>query len=376
MTATKIALFVRSVGGGGAQRVMVRYANGLVDRGFVVELLALRDNGVFRGELDPRVQVRLLGPSRLALAAPAIARYLREGGAEVLMTTEPACNVVVLLAKKMARSATRVVIREGLFPSVARARDPHLATRLAYWLSPWIYPEADGVVAIATDMAGDLAAVARLPPERITTIPVNPVVTPGLLAAAAQTPDHPWLQPEAGRTPVLLGVGRLEPQKGFDVLIAAFEKVRATRPCRLVIYGEGPKRGELAAQAARSAYSQDIDLPGFTASPYAAMAACDLFVLSSRYEGLPNALMEALACGAPVVSADCMSGPRDVLDGGAYGVLVPVEDAGAMAAAILRQLDTTHDRDRQRRRGLEYTLERSIDRYLPVLLPDMAKAKA
>lgn len=363
----RIALFVRSMDGGGAQRMMVRYASGFARMGFQVDVLCLFPEGPFRAELDAQVRVLPLRSKRIAGAIPEIARYLRRERPDAMVVTEPACNVAVILARMLARSRTRLLVREGLFPSVAVRQSPHRATRLAYRLAPLLYPRADVIVAIAEEMAADLAEFIHVPPARITTIAVNPVVTPSLAEAAARPVDHAWLA--EGQPPVLLSVGRLDEQKDFSTLIKAFERVRAVMDCRLLILGEGPRRPQLEALRKSSQYASDIDLPGFDPNPFAYMTRCSAFVLSSRYEGLPNSLIEALACGAPCVATDCPSGPRDILDGERYGALVPVGDPAAMAEAIVRTLTEPVDRERQRQRGNQYTVEHSVSQYLAVLLP-------
>jgi glycosyltransferase involved in cell wall biosynthesis len=143
---------------------------------------------------------------------------------------------------------------------------------------------------------------------------------------------HPWF--ERGQPPVILGVGRLSPQKGFATLIRAFSQVRQTRLARLLILGEGRERPMLEALVRELGLEQDVKLPGFTTNPYPYMSQASLFVLSSRWEGLPGVLIEALYCGTPVISTDCPSGPREILKGGLYGQLVPVDDVGALAPAI------------------------------------------
>jgi glycosyltransferase involved in cell wall biosynthesis len=231
-------------------------------------------------------------------------------------------------------------------------------------VAPVLYRHADVIVAIASDMTADLARIARLDPARITTIPVNPVVTPALRQAAAEKPDHPWFD---GDLPIVLGVGRLDRQKDFMTLLRAFERLRAVRPCRLMIVGEGPSRGELEGARAASPFAEDIALPGFTVRPFSYMANCSVFVLSSRYEGQPNVLIEALACGAPVVATDCPSGPRDILEEGRYGRLVSVGDAVTMAQAISTTLDAPLHRKLSQARGYDLTLAKSTAIYLDAL---------
>ena len=160
----------------------------------------------------------------------------------------------------------------------------------------------------------------------------NPIVTTELRELVAEPLGHPWFGP--GQVPVVLGVGRLAPQKDFGTLIRAFARVIVRRPCRLMILGDGPERASLEAIVAERGLTGSVDLPGWISNPYPYMAHAGVFVLSSRWEGLPSVLIEALFCEVPVVATDCLSGPREILEGGRYGALVPVGDEEALAAAI------------------------------------------
>lgn len=360
----EIGMFIRSMEGGGAQRAMVRLASGFAKAGHSVEVLTLYPDGSFRSELSPQVKLTTLSAKRTFGAVRAIARYMRTNSLDAFLVTEPTCNIAVIIAKLLVSAidqhrgaSPRILIREGLYPSVAMREDPHLSTRLAYRFAPLLYRYADVIVAIANDMAIDLADVARLDRSRITTIPFNPVVTPELNRIAAERPGHAWFLNDV---PVVLGVGRLDRQKDFSTLLRAFEYVRARRPCRLLILGDGPLRPDIEAARNASRYKADIDLPGFTAQPFSYMASCDVFVLSSRYEGQPNVLIEALACGATVVATDCPSGPWDILAGGRHGQLVPVGDAVEMAQAIVHAIDHPQDRNASRARGVTSLLRRAL----------------
>ena len=183
--------------------------------------------------------------------------------------------------------------------------------------------------------------------------------------------DDPWFAP--GAPPVILGIGRFAPQKDFPALLRAFTRVRAKRDARLIILGEGKdatRRDELLELAKQLGIEDDLALPGFVRNPYSYMVRAGVFVLSSAWEGFPNALAEAIACGCPVVSTDCPSGPSEMLDNGTYGPLVPVGDDAALADAILATLDNPPDKEILRERGAEYSLERSVERHLEVLLKE------
>jgi glycosyltransferase involved in cell wall biosynthesis len=230
------------------------------------------------------------------------------------------------------------------------------------------YPCADRIVTVSRDLAEDLAAFAAIPRERILPI-YNPVVDDRLQRAAAESPDHPWFR--AGEVPIVLGVGRLERRKGFATLIRAFARVRRLRPLRLVILGGGKTpRGEAADRAVLDALIRDlgvetdVSLPGFKPNPYAYMTRASVFVLASDYEGLPGVLIQAMACGCPVVSTDCPTGPREILEGGRFGPLVPVGDDQAMADAIARVLDAPTPPADLRRRAGDFSVDKAVGTYL------------
>jgi glycosyltransferase involved in cell wall biosynthesis len=192
----------------------------------------------------------------------------------------------------------------------------------------------------------------------------NPIVAPHLTSLADAPLDHPWLVP--GAPPVILGVGRLSPQKDFATLIRAFRTVRARRPARLVILGEGEQRAELQALIAAEDLAADVALPGFEPNPLRYMRRAAMLALSSRHEGLPGALIEAMACGTPVVATDCPSGPAEVLENGRYGRLVPVGDADALANAIDATLDDPAP-PAVAERAAAFGVEAAVAAYLEVL---------
>jgi glycosyltransferase involved in cell wall biosynthesis len=200
----------------------------------------------------------------------------------------------------------------------------------------WSYPWADGIVAVSQGVADDLAQQIGIPRERIQVI-LNPIVTPELQRKAKAPLEHPWFSP--GQPPVVLAVGRLHPQKDYPTLLEAFAQVRQARPARLLILGEGGERSRLEALIHQLGLEEDVSLPGFVENPFAYMSHASVFVLSSRWEGLPTVLIEALYCGAPLVATDCPSGPREILANGQYGRLVPVSDVRALAKAVEVTLD-------------------------------------
>jgi glycosyltransferase involved in cell wall biosynthesis len=248
--------------------------------------------------------------------------------------------------------------------SVATAHEQSLRGRALPWLARRFYPWADTVVAVSAGVADDLAECIGLSRARITVIP-NPVVSDDLDALAGAAVEHPWLAP--GQPPVLLAAGRLTAQKDFPTLLRAFARLVPRRDLRLVILGEGPDRAALMADIETLGLAERVDLPGFDDNPFRWMSRARLFLLSSAWEGLPGVLIQAMACGTPVVSTDCPSGPREVLDDGRFGPLVPVGNAQALAAAIEQTLDAPLPAAALQERAAQYRVAPVTRRYLAAL---------
>lgn len=363
----RIAVFMPSLRGGGAQRVMLTLTDGFTRAGVSVDLVLMQAAGEYLNEVPPGVRVVDLGAARTLTGVPALVRYLHRERPTALLSTVSHANVVALWARRMARVPTRVVVRESNTMSDNSRGSLRRRQRLVPSLARRCYPWADAIVAVSEGVAGDLARTTRLPTERILVLP-NPIVTPELTAMAREPLSHPWFAD--GEPPVVLAVGRLAKQKDFPTLLRAFGLVRRRRPVRLVVLGEGPERAVLESLAEAIGVSGEVALPGFVSNPFPYMARAGVFVLSSAWEGMPGVLIQALACGAPVVATDCPSGPRELLQGGRFGRLVPVADAEALAAAIASTLD------RPESAPVEavgpYTRDAAVSRYLSVLegVPD------
>jgi glycosyltransferase involved in cell wall biosynthesis len=329
-----IALFLPSVRGGGAQRIVVNLAQGMTERGLPVDVVLTTAEGVFMDQLPTAARVVDLHSRRVIGCLGPLAAYLRREQPRVLVSSMSHANVIAIVAARLSGSGTPVVVTEHNTMSVA-AGESAMARRLWPPLLRLFYPLADSVVAVSEGAADDFARTTGLPRDRIEVV-YNPVVTPELMGLARQAPDHPWFAP--GGPPVVLAVGRLTAQKDFATLLRAFARVRARCPARLVILGEGEDRPALEALTRELGLGDSVALPGFRANAMAYMAGSALFVLSSAWEGLPTVLIEAMAAGTRVVSTDCPSGPREILRDGELGALVPVGDAAALAEAMVGAL--------------------------------------
>jgi glycosyltransferase involved in cell wall biosynthesis len=331
-----IALFVPLLLGGGAERVMVDLAGGFAERGLKVDLVLGKAEGVYLPSVSRGVNIVDLSSSRTLTALPRLARYLRRTRPKALMATLEHANVVALIAGLVTGHQTRLVIREANTPSASAKKAQGLPAQSVSRLMRWLYPKADGIVAVSEGVAADLSTSLAIPQEKVSVI-LNPVLTKRVFELAQAPNPHPWFDDDV---PVILSVGRLTTQKDFPTLIRAFAKVRSQRQARLIILGEGKDQTDLETLAQSLGVAKDVHFAGFADNPFAYMARASVYVLSSIYEGLPNALIQAMALGTPAVATDCPSGPKEVLEGGRYGALVPMGNCSEMAAAILKTLES------------------------------------
>lgn len=358
----RIAVLLHDLRGGGAERVVLNLVKGMVAAGKDVDLVLIKAEGTYLKDIPPGVRVINFGKSNVYKALPALIGYLRRERPAAVLAALTHINLAALIARRLSGVKTRVVICEHNQISYKIAAEKGFRGGLIFKAVPRLYPWADAVVAVSNGVADDIAKVSRLPRERVQCI-YNPIHDQALTDAASQPVDHPWFTDR--QAPVLLAAGRLHPQKGFDVLLKAFRSVVARTPCRLIIMGEGEERAALESLARELGVADQVSLLGFVKNPYAMMAKADAFVLSSRWEGLPTVLIEAMATGVPVVSTNCPSGPDEILVDGKYGLLVPVEDADALSEGIVATLGAP------RGIGLEraemFSVEASTKAYLEVL---------
>lgn len=364
--AGRLAIFTSNMGGGGAERAMMKLAGGMAARGHDVDLVLSRAEGHYLDDVSPSVRIVDLGASRVLASLPGVVRYLRRERPAAMLTSLNYVNIVGIWARRLAGVRTRLVVNEQNQLSLEAPNSPRRRHRMLPRLAKRFYPWADRIVAVSRGTADDLVTEIGLAPERVEVVH-NPIVTPELREMAAEPLEHPWF--ERGGDPVVLAVGRFTPQKDFGTLLRAVEHVRRERPIRLLILGDGPERPRLEALVDELGLGEAVDLPGWVMNPYPYMVRADAYVLSSRWEGLPSVLIEALYCGAPIVATDCPSGPMEILDGGRYGRLVPVGDVDALARAIADAVAGKVARPPAASWD-PYTQDSVVTRYLDVLVGD------
>lgn len=361
-----VAIILHDLRGGGAERAMLRLATGMIDSGRRVAIVLINRKGEYLNEVPERLLLVDLQGTSVFGSIPLLRRWIRKHRPKRILSALTHVNIAVIAAAKLARYKGRVIVSERNQISEKSAAAKTAREKLTYRLTPLLYRMSDGVVAVSRGVAEDLQVFAGLPSHKVHYVH-NPVFDEGILNKAQEAAPHPWLNQTDSNNPVIIAVGRLHHQKDFETLIEAFLLLRQRRAARLIIFGEGGERPKLEKLVEESDFSHDIDLPGFCSNPFAAMARADLQVLSSRWEGFPNVLVEGMSCGAPVVATDCPSGPREILDGGRYGPLVPVGDRRAMALAMDEVLQRKDAGKICAERAKIFSVANAANRYLHLL---------
>ena len=256
----RIALLIHDLRGGGAERVVLKLAKGMIAAGRQVDLVLVRAQGAYADQIPAGVRVIDLDKSNVFKAVPALVRYLRQEKPRALLSNLTHVNVAALIAKMIAGGQTRIAVTEHNQLSVKASTRTSWRSWAVYRLAPYLYHLADEVVGVSQGVADDVARFARLGPNRVKCI-YNPVYDESLAEASHQPVEHPWLRP--GQLPVVMAAGRLHRQKGFDVLLHAFATARLSTPSRLIIMGEGEERGRLEALVETLSLGQHVSLMGF-----------------------------------------------------------------------------------------------------------------
>ncbi len=369
--ARKIAFFLPSLMGGGAEKVMLNLGRGMLEKGIVIDMVLAQATGEYLDKVPPGIRIVDLKCKRTLSALPRLVRYLKGESPSVLLSAIEHANLIALWACRLAGVPTRAVITLHTDLAQASLNGQSMKGRLIPMLARLCYPYADEIVAVSQGVSNSFSSLLHLPPERIRVI-YNPVVTPEIFVMAREKVDHPWI----GDKPLVLALGRLSDQKDYDTLIRSFARVVEKASARLLILGEGEDRSRIERLVQDFGLSEVVSLPGFVQNPYAYMSKASVVVLSSRAEGLPTVLIEALALGVPIVSTDCRSGPDEILMGGKFGTLVPVGDVAALSEGILGALKGPQKVfDRKEALG-RFEESWAVDEYLRVMQPPSTEPSA
>ncbi len=356
----KIAVYLNDLSSGGVERLTLTLIHAFHRAGAQVTLLLHSAQGSLELDLPAAVEVKVFNTRRVLDDIRPIARYLRRAKPHILLSSLNHNNVTACLAGLLAGGKTKVVICQH----AALAQEARLEPGWKYRIMPVAYrlmaPLAAGIVAVSQGVADDMAAATGIAARRIDVI-YNPVFDDGLVSRMSATVHHPWLDEPV---PIFMAAGRLVEQKNQAMLLRGFAAYRKHYAGRLMIFGEGAKRDELQQLAADLKIEADVAFCGFVANPLPYYHHAKAFILTSRFEGFGNVLVEAMACGLPVISTDCPYGPAEILDGGKYGVLIAIDDIAALAGAMAEDLAAQFSSSMLRRRAAEFSTDVSVMHYL------------
>jgi glycosyltransferase involved in cell wall biosynthesis len=326
----RVEIFVGEWADGGVERVTYNLLTRLDRERFEPSLVIARryESGF---ALPPDVEVVDLHAGLVRFALPRLLRHFRRSSPDLLISHMTLPSSWALIARKLLRRSFPIICVEHNTLSVEYAYGKGLR-RLIPRLLKVTHPWADALVSVSRASGDDLTRILGTHGPPVEVI-YNPIVSSDIGPLLDGPPAHPWL--EDSRYQVVVAAGRLTFQKNFGLLVEAFRTVvEGNERARLVILGEGAERESLERLISRLGLQDVVALPGFVPNPYPSMSRAAVFVLSSRYEGLPTALVEAMACGTPVITTDTPGGVREIVGDGRFGLLTPPGDAAALAAAI------------------------------------------
>ena len=357
----RIAFFLPTLHGGGAEKVVLNLLKGMTSKNLAIDLILASAEGPYLNQIPESINVVNLAVGRVIKAIFPLAQYLKQYQPHVLISHMSHANIMAILARKLINQKIRLILVQH--NTLSAAKSSLFRAKLVPPLMRLLYPQADIIVGVSQNVSQDLAAQLNLNPQKVQTI-YNPVVDEELFTKANAGVEHPWFTSD--KIPIFLAVGRLTKQKDFSTLIKAFALVKEQVAARLMILGEGECRQELEVTISNLHLQEDVALPGFVDNPYAYMKQAKALVLSSRWEGLGNVLIEALACGCPVIATDCPSGPKEILESGKYGDLVAVGDYQSLSQKMLKVINTAIDQDLLVERAKYFSIDCAVAKYFKV----------
>lgn len=355
----RIAVFVPTMHGGGAERAMLMFCRELLNRGLLVDLLTTRFEGPLCGLVPHGVSLVDLKSKKTSLALPRLVRYLRQTRPDALYSTIMNANVIAALAGKIAGGQTKMIVRESNAP--ISSPKTSMSAWATYKAAPYLYRLTDGIIAVSRGVADELEVMNPRLIDKIRVIS-TPVISDDVIAQGMEPVDHPWFVKRD--KPIILSAARLEPHKGMLTLVRAFSQVRTERDARLVVLGQGTQQQQIEAEVKKLGLEEHVTMLGWVKNPFAYMSKADAFVLASEFEGLPNVLVQAMAFGTPIVATDCKSGPAEILSGGRFGTLVPVKDQQNLAKGLLHALTLPRQHEAMAHARATYGARRAVEEYL------------
>lgn len=330
-----IILYIPTLSCGGAERVALILSASLINMNHRVRLVVCDIRGEFAQLVPDGVELINLNCSKPIKSICALASVINSFHTDAVICFGMHTGIATALSKVLFKWPAKILIRNENNLDFEWVNATFINRIIGPRLSRWAARKSI-IISVSESLRIPTASYLNISKEMIKTIP-NPVFNH---IDDFYTEDQPLLHEWFSNmnAPIIVAVGRLEQQKGFDILISAFAYLQDMLPCKLIIYGNGSLRNSLLDQIIQLGLEDNVDLAGYTSNPFAQIRAASVFVLSSRYEGFGLVLVEALASGTQIVSTDCNYGPCEILEGGRYGTLVPVEDPKSMASALYKIL--------------------------------------
>ena len=356
---TKIAIFPPSLQSGGIRQVALNLGDGFSEAGYEVDMLLLNRNE--KNQLSHHINPIILGAKRTMFSPRSLIKYFRQNRPDYIIALTEPCNFAAITACMLSKYPVPIIATVHNTLSLYISGSTNNREKLYGLLARWFYVRADYVVAVSYGVEQDLIKNFNVDPNYVKTIyspiQIDTIIEKSNEALTSELMDHK-------QVPIILTVGRLEPQKDFETLIRAFAHVLESRQCKLWIVGDGSQKNQLIQLGKDLNIINDIVFIGLDSNPLKYMKQADVFVLSSIYEGFGIVLVEALACGCNIVSTNCPSGPAEILDNGLYGQLVSMKDPQSMANAILATLENPINSNVLLERSRKFSVSRSIQQYI------------
>ena len=362
VSSKRICMSFGCLSSGGIGIVMLNLASAFIEYGAEVDFLFTQTDHAGRESKIPAAVNIYNVASRTRHALPKVISYLKKRKPDLIIAARHNVSILMLLARRFAcRDSNSRIICTFHTNRTQTLQDVGWQGRLYDLIAMKLYRWADELVAVSSGVAREIEASLAVSHGSVKVI-YNPIWTEDMLQKALSSTGEDWLEHKG--LPVLISAGRLTAQKNFMLLLKAFEEVNEAVPSRLIILGEGEQREQLQNFVFQRDLSDCVKMPGHVANPLAYFSRANLFVLTSAWEGFGNVLVEAMACGLPIVSTDCPYGPSEILASGQYGELVPVGDQAGLVAAIKRVLKNPPDSQRQKIAAERFSIKNSADAYI------------
>lgn len=360
----KIVFLLPSLAGGGAERVILTLANLFSENGYEVSIVLITDNISYDDHVSSKIKLVKFGSKRVITSFLKLRSFIIKEKPNIIFSTLAHLNIFILFLKLFLRqSSLKYVIRETNTLSEINKSNNSFKIRVLHSLVKLQYPKADLVICPSNGVASDLVQNFGINEKKISVI-YNPLDF-NLISKLSNEPIRN-LNFFNKNEKIIIGLGSLSKQKDFSTLIKAVKEVNKMYNCKLLIIGEGNERERLESLIINLELQGKVLMPGFKKNPFKYLKQSDVFVLSSKYEGLPNSLIQAFLLDIPCIATDCKSGPREILNDGEFGQLVEVGDYYQMSEAIINVFNKNWTKKGKKEEDGRFDKITILNRYLDI----------